>query len=141
MAAGKHSAPEERYTYEDGDQYYEDESDRGYAPDAPEDGADSAYPDGDYSGSDGYDGDPRLDYSEGEYDEDYEDYTDEEYYEVECPTCGEKICFTAEIDLDNFMCPACGNKIDDIELIDDCEECEGCAEDCECSGQCDGCAK
>ena len=81
------------------------------------------------------------DYSDLNDDEDYEDYTDEEYYEVECPTCGEKICFTAEIDLDNFMCPACGNKIDDIELIDDCEECEGCAEDCECSGQCDGCAK
>ena len=81
------------------------------------------------------------DYSDLNDEEDYEDYTDEEYYEVECPTCGEKICFTEEIDLDNFMCPACGNKIDDIELIDDCEDCEGCSDDCECSGQCDGCTK
>ena len=81
------------------------------------------------------------DYSDLNDDEDYEDYTDEEYYEVECPTCGEKICFTEEMDLDNFMCPACGNKIDDIELIDDCEDCDGCDQDCECSGQCDGCSK
>ena len=81
------------------------------------------------------------DYSDLNEDEDYEDYTDEEYYEVECPTCGEKICFTEDIDLDNFACPACGNKIDDIELIDDCEDCAGCDADCECAGQCDGCAK
>ena len=81
------------------------------------------------------------DYSDLNDDEEYEDYTDEEYYEVECPTCGEKICFTEEIDLDNFMCPACGNKIDDIELIDDCEDCDGCSGDCECSDNCDGCAK
>ena len=73
--------------------------------------------------------------------EDYEepDYVDEEYYEVECPTCGEKICFTEEFDLDNFLCPACGNKIDDVELIDDCEGCEGCPGDCESKDMCDGC--
>ena len=73
--------------------------------------------------------------------EDYEDeaYTDEEYYEIECPTCGEKICFTEEFDLDNFLCPACGNKIDDIELINDCEGCEGCNGDCESKEICDGC--
>ena len=37
----------------------------------------------------------------------------------------------------------CGvlTKIDDIELIDDCEDCAGCDADCECAGQCDGCAK
>ena len=89
-------------------------------------------------------------YSDGEEYEDYSDlnndideceYTDEEYYEIECPTCGEKICFTEEFDLDNFLCPACGNKIDDIELIDECEDCEGCAEGCECSDNCDGCSK
>ena len=67
------------------------------------------------------------------------EYLDEEYYEIECPTCGEKICFTDEFDLDNFVCPACGNKIDDIELIDDCDSCEGCSEDCESKGMCDGC--
>ena len=73
--------------------------------------------------------------------EDYEDeeYVDEEYYEIECPTCGEKICFTEEFDLDNFFCPACGNKIDDIELIDGCDGCDGCSEDCESKDTCDGC--
>ena len=78
-------------------------------------------------------------YSEADSDfEDYSDlndgedeYSDEEYYEVECPSCGEKICFTEEFDLDNFMCPACGNKIDDIELVDDCSS---------CSGDCAGCS-
>ena len=42
--------------------------------------------------------------------DDEEEYVDEEYYEIECPTCGEKICFTDEFDLDNFLCPACGRK-------------------------------
>ena len=73
--------------------------------------------------------------------EDYEDgeYVDEEYYEIECPACGEKICFTEDFDLDNFLCPACGNKIDDIELVDGCEGCEGCTADCENRESCDGC--
>ena len=73
--------------------------------------------------------------------EDYEDgeYVDEEYYEIECPTCGEKICFTEEFDLDNFFCPACENKIDDIELIDDCDGCDGCTEDCDGKDCCEGC--
>ena len=73
--------------------------------------------------------------------EDYEEgeYVDEEYYEIECPTCGEKICFTDEFDLDNFVCPACGNKIDDIELIDGCDGCDGCTADCENKESCDGC--
>ena len=90
----------------------------------------------DFYGEDESDSD---DYSD--LNEDYEDeeFVDEEYYEIECPTCGEKICFTEDFDLDNFLCPACGNKIDDIELIDDCEGCEGCTEDCESKEMCDGC--
>ena len=90
--------------------------------------------------NDFYDDGECEDYSDlnEEYDED-EDFVDEEYYEIECPTCGEKICFTEEFDLDNFLCPACGNKIDDIELMDDCEGCEGCPEDCESKDMCDGC--
>ena len=63
-----------------------------------------------------------------------EEFSDDEFYEIECPTCGEKICFTEEFDLDNFICPACGNKIDDIEIVDDFDECLGdcdaCDEDC-----------
>ncbi len=81
------------------------------------------------------------DYSDLNDDEDYEDAVDEEYYEIECPTCGEKICFTEELDLENFICPSCNNKIDDIELIDECGECDGCAEDCENKNGCDGCVK
>ena len=86
------------------------------------------------------------DWDEDDFDDEEEpdegfDYGDEDstIYEVECPTCGEKICFTEEFDLDNFLCPACGNKIDDIELIDGCGDCEGCPEDCESRGMCDGC--
>ena len=79
----------------------------------------------DFYGEDESDSD---DYSDLNEDYEDEDYVDEEYYEIECPTCGEKICFTEDFDLDNFLCPACGNKIDDIELIDDCEGCEGCTE-------------
>ena len=79
------------------------------------------------------------DYSDLNEDCDDAEYVDEEYYEIECPTCGEKICFTEEFDLDNFLCPACGNKIDDIELIDGCDECDGCAEDCDNRENCDGC--
>ena len=72
-------------------------------------------------------------------DDDDVDFSDEEYYEIECPTCGEKICFTEEFDLDNFLCPACGNKIDDVELIDDCDDCAGCLEDCDAKDTCEGC--
>ena len=90
----------------------------------------------DFYGEDESDSD---DYSDLNEDYEDEDYVDEEYYEIECPTCGEKICFTEDFDLDNFLCPACGNKIDDIELIDDCEGCEGCSEDCESKEMCDGC--
>ena len=79
------------------------------------------------------------DYSDLNEDCDGEEYVDEEYYEIECPTCGEKICFTDDFDLDNFLCPACGNKIDDIELIDGCDDCEGCSLDCENKEMCDGC--
>ena len=90
--------------------------------------------------NDFYEESDEEDYSDLNEDyEEEEDFVDEEYYEIECPTCGEKICFTEEFDLDNFLCPACGNKIDDIELIDDCEECEGCSEECESKGMCDGC--
>ena len=86
-------------------------------------------------------GEETEDYSDLNDEDGEEYYSDEEYYEIECPTCGEKICFTDDFDLDNFLCPACGNKIDDIELIDDCEECDGCTPDGECDGCCDGCTK
>ncbi len=48
---------------------------------------------------------------------------DEECYEVECPTCGEKIIVDADmLDEDSIQCPACGEK---LELVfDDEPECE-----------------
>lgn len=36
---------------------------------------------------------------------------DEETYEIECPACGETICFDETIDPENLVCPACGKKI------------------------------
>ena len=88
--------------------------------------------------NDFYDNNESEDYSDLNEDGEDVEYADEEYYEIECPSCGEKICFTDDFDLDNFLCPACGNKIDDIELIDGCDGCEGCQEDCEGRENCEG---
>lgn len=55
-------------------------------------------------------------------DDDYDD--DEEYYEVECPSCGEKICFNSSVNPEELVCPACNEKIecvieeDDLKAID-----------------------
>ncbi|MBR7117195.1 MAG: hypothetical protein IKC87_05760 [Clostridia bacterium] len=72
---------------------------------------------------------------EAEYDElddllDDEEIDADEYYELECPSCGEVICFAGDIDLDSLTCPACGELVGDIELCDG--ECEGCAEKDSC---------
>ena len=62
-------------------------------------------------------------------DEDDEFYDDEdEEYEVECPNCGDMICFDADLlDSDKINCPACGEEIE-LEFEDGCENC-GCCED------------
>ena len=69
-------------------------------------------------------------------DEDYEDYDDLnddeeydgedcEYFELECPSCGEIICFDDSLSTDEITCPACGEKITDIEICDgDCDACD-----------------
>ena len=62
-------------------------------------------------------------------DEDYEDgydgEDDGEYYELECPSCGEIVCFDESLDPDEIVCPACGEKISDIELCDgNCDSCD-----------------
>ena len=79
-----------------------------------------------------------------EEDEDFEDYSDlndeeelddldeDEYYEIECPSCGEKVCFTEDIDVDTMKCPACGEDISTVGLFDcdgNCEGCSGCSEE------------
>ena len=76
-------------------------------------------------------------YDEDEDYEDYDDLNDEEdyegedgdYYEIECPSCGDIVCFDESIDVADLVCPACGEKIGDIEVCDG--NCEGCTEDCE----------
>ena len=77
------------------------------------------------------------------FDEDYDDYDDLnddedydgedcEYYELECPSCGEVICFDDSLEMDEITCPACGEKITDIEICDgNCDECD----DTECKEQ------
>ena len=78
------------------------------------------------------------------FDEDYDDYDDLcdededyecedcEYYELECPSCGEVICFDDSLEMDEIACPACGEKITDIEICDgNCDECD----DTECKEQ------
>ncbi|MBQ8414401.1 MAG: hypothetical protein IJX58_04055 [Clostridia bacterium] len=73
-------------------------------------------------------------------DEDYEDYDDlndgedyegedGEFYEIECPSCGDIVCFDESIEVEDLVCPACGEKIGDIEVCDG--DCQNCDEDCE----------
>ena len=42
---------------------------------------------------------------------DCDDYDMEDTFEVECPKCGDTICFDESIDRENLICPACGEKI------------------------------
>ena len=73
-------------------------------------------------------------------DEDYEDYDDlndeedydgedDEYYEIECPSCGDIVCFDESLSIEELVCPACGEKIGDIDICDG--NCADCDEDCE----------
>ncbi|MBO7196651.1 MAG: hypothetical protein J6V80_04940 [Clostridia bacterium] len=61
--------------------------------------------------------------------EDYEDEDEDEYYEIECPSCGDIVCFDGSLSVEDLICPACGEKIGDVELCDG--NCEACDEDCE----------
>jgi len=50
---------------------------------------------------------------------------DDEYFEVECPACGEVVCFDSTIDPEDLTCPACGEKFeciiseDDLDTLDE----------------------
>ena len=52
------------------------------------------------------------------------DFEDEDFFEIECPSCGETICFDGSIDPEELACPACGEKIEclvseeDLEALD-----------------------
>ena len=53
------------------------------------------------------------------------DLADEDYFEVECPSCGETICFDGSIDPEELACPACGEKFEclvseeDLKALDE----------------------
>lgn len=50
---------------------------------------------------------------------------DDDYFEVECPSCGDVVCFDSSIDPEDLTCPACGEKFeciiseDDVSSLDD----------------------
>lgn len=68
--------------------------------------------------------DEDFDYDDLNDDEDYEG-EECEYYELECPSCGDIICFDDSLSTDEITCPACGEKITDIEICDgDCDACD-----------------
>ena len=77
------------------------------------------------------------DYSDLNDDDDEYDYEElDDYYEIECPSCGEKVCFSEDIELESLVCPACGEPVTEISI---CQDCDGCTEPCD--EECDGCTK
>ena len=56
-------------------------------------------------------------------DEDCE-LADEDFFEVECPACGETICFDGSIDPEELACPACGEKFECVISEDDLDDAE-----------------
>lgn len=61
-------------------------------------------------------------------DDDCCDCCDSDYFEVECPACGEVICLDESVlDEDSIQCPACGETLEFD--FDDCD-CDDC--DCDC---------
>lgn len=58
--------------------------------------------------------------------QDYYECEDEEFYEMECPACGETICVDEEtLGEKELKCPACGAELDESCICDDCE-CDDC---------------
>ncbi len=50
---------------------------------------------------------------------------DEGFFEVECPACGEVICFDESIDPEELACPACGEKFECVVDEDDLRALDG----------------
>ena len=62
-------------------------------------------------------------------DEDFDDADDDTtYFEVECPGCGETICFDESINPEELVCPACEEKFEciiaeeDLAALEETEE-------------------
>ena len=47
------------------------------------------------------------------------DFDDDEFFEVECPSCGEVICFDESVDPEELVCPNCHEKFECIVDADD----------------------
>ena len=50
---------------------------------------------------------------------------EEDYFEVECPSCGETICFDGSLDPEELVCPACGEKFECVVSEDDLKALDG----------------
>ncbi len=56
--------------------------------------------------------------------DDFDEFDEDEYYEVECPACGETICFDCSVDPEELTCPACGGKFacsleeEELQILD-----------------------
>lgn len=80
--------------------------------------------------------DEDLDELEGFVYEDFDDCDcedccddEEEYYDVECPSCGEVICVDGDIlDEGSINCPKC-NELLEFEIDCDCDDCCGDCDD------------
>ena len=59
------------------------------------------------------------DYDDLNLDDEDEYNDDTTYYEVVCPSCGEKVCFDDSLELEDIVCPACGEKINDAEVTEE----------------------
>lgn len=80
--------------------------------------------------------DDEEDDDEEDYDDDEEDDDDSVFFEVECPSCGDKIYLDDSIDPSDVICPNCHEHFD-IEFegcgdCDSCENCGSCGETAEC---------
>jgi len=68
-----------------------------------------------------------IDEDLGSVEEELMDDYDEEYYDVECPECGEEITLDEDLALDGeVICPSCGAHFE-FEIDDECDD-----EECEC---------
>ncbi len=65
----------------------------------------------DFYSDDDFDCDGDCDCCDCDCDFDDDEDFDEECYEIECPSCGETICFDSTIDREDLVCPACQEKI------------------------------
>ena len=50
---------------------------------------------------------------------------DEDFFEVECPACGEVICFDGSVDPEELVCPACNEKFECIIAEEDLKDLDG----------------